>query len=482
VVLIAILGFLAVWSYVNLDQRVFSLLCQKPVKWDRNFWVNAFTYLGKAPVLIWLTLIWFLSTGRHRPLVIVLLALLIVAFAVDPLKVCVRRERPYAIIKAHSTPEKLPHWDDYLSFPSGDTAVAFAGATAIISFVTWPWACLLLAASAGIALLRVTAMAHYPSDVLAGAALGCFAGWVAIQIEQRWLALRPRCAGPLAPAFWRGYPGHWPGLNPLPPQGLRFNLSRCTAILAATVAAVLFGLFEGFDDLLNFLAVYGLSAMFIFALANACVLSELVNSERFVCVLNWLRKRRILVMKLAFAIMVAENIIGGEKPHELNPFDEPSGIAIIGLMFVVAGAFIRLVARGHLVKGRLSTTGPYAMIRHPLYLGSLLVVVGILFQLNDWINWIVVLTIFTIFHGAAIIYEERSLEKKFGPRWHLYKAEVPAIIPSLRNWSFPMWTRGWSWRTYRLSSELWGTLSLLSLPWVIELVVEDFLFERMLGV
>jgi hypothetical protein len=118
----------------------------------------------------------------------------------------------------------------YLSFPSGDAAVAFAVATVIISFVTWPLACLLLAASIGVALLRVTAMAHYPSDVLVGAAIGICAGWLSVQIERRRLLL----------------------VQPW------FNLNHDIAILGIIAIPILLGLFEGFDKLAMFLKTYGL--------------------------------------------------------------------------------------------------------------------------------------------------------------------------------------------------------------------------------
>jgi len=208
---------------------------------------------------------------------------------------------------------------------------------------------------------------------------------------------------------------------------------------------------------------------------------RLANSLRFESVLNYLRKRRTLALKLVFPIIIIENILAGEKPHELG-ISGISIMAVIGLLFVLAGVFIRFWARGHLVKGRLFTIGAYSVVRHPLYLGTLLVVSGVLFQLNCWLNWVVVLPLFTIFYGAAIIYEERSLEKKFGRQWQLYKAKVPVIIPSLRNWSFPTQTRKCNWKAYLSTRESWITLALLSLPFLIELIIEDFVFESLLGV
>ncbi len=235
-IFILILGLLAVWSYFNLDQRVFSLLCQKPLDWHKSFLLNAFTYLGKAWLPIWLLLIWFLSTGRQRPVLIAFLALIMVALTVTPLKYAVRRPRPYEIIRAQSGREEQLHSWSHLSFPSGDTAVVFAAATAMMSFVTWPFACLLLAASTGIALLRVTSLYHYPSDVFAGAAIGFLTGWLAILIDKRWLSL----------------------------ERLRFILSRGVAILGIIIIPFVFILPKGIDKFVVFLETYGLLVILIF--------------------------------------------------------------------------------------------------------------------------------------------------------------------------------------------------------------------------
>jgi hypothetical protein len=204
---------------------------------------------------------------------------------------------------------------------------------------------------------------------------------------------------------------------------------------------------------------------------------------RFYRILGWLRKRRTLACRLALAAAITENIIGREKPHELlHFFDEPISMsAVSGLVLILAGAFFRIWARGHFVKGRLFTTGPYAIIRHPLYLGSLLIVLGVLFQLNDGMNWVIVLPVFALFHGAAAVYEERSMAKKFGIQWHLYKARTPAIIPSLSGCA-PLGRLGkWSWKIYLGTPEVRATPWLLALPLLIELL-EEVVFESVLHV
>jgi len=205
------------------------------------------------------------------------------------------------------------------------------------------------------------------------------------------------------------------------------------------------------------------------------------SNKRLDYILRQLRRWRTLAIWTVFLILIAENILTAKKPNELLP-PEVSTIAIIGVVLILSGGFLRCWAGGYSAKRSLCTTGPYAIVRHPLYLGSLLVICGILLQLNDLMNWVVVLPLFTIFYGAAIIYEERLLEKKFARQWQLYKAKVPVIIPSLRNWSLTTQTRKWNWKVCLSTRESWITLVLLSLPLLIELIIEDFVFESLLGV
>jgi membrane-associated phospholipid phosphatase len=80
-------------------------------------------------------------------------------------------------------------WYDHASFPSGDTASACAVAASIGCSSALPWMPVFLTLAGGVGFLRVVACAHYPSDVFAGAAVGLFCVWLALQITRRWSLL-----------------------------------------------------------------------------------------------------------------------------------------------------------------------------------------------------------------------------------------------------------------------------------------------------
>jgi undecaprenyl-diphosphatase len=85
------------------------------------------------------------------------------------------RERPHLAMQGLAALAEVP---DAFSFPSGHTAAAFAAATALAGEGTG-LAVLVTALAVGIALSRIYLGAHYPLDVLAGAALGLSTGLAA---------------------------------------------------------------------------------------------------------------------------------------------------------------------------------------------------------------------------------------------------------------------------------------------------------------
>jgi undecaprenyl-diphosphatase len=230
-------------SYFLLDERVFSWLSQHPNKWHKNNWLEAFKLLGKGWVLIWLLLIWVWATGKQRPALVAILALLLVFPMVYLPKFLVHRPRPREIIAAPTITEEAKNnngLSQNLSFPSGDTAAVFAIAAALVPFIRRLWVLTFFTLSSIIGILRVAVLAHYPSDVCAGAAVGILAGWLAPQILSRW---------------------------PLPAPS-RLNWYRIIAAGGVILLPVLFGLIEGIDELLTFLKTYGVLVAGIYLVAK----------------------------------------------------------------------------------------------------------------------------------------------------------------------------------------------------------------------
>jgi protein-S-isoprenylcysteine O-methyltransferase Ste14 len=95
---------------------------------------------------------------------------------------------------------------------------------------------------------------------------------------------------------------------------------------------------------------------------------------------------------------------------------------VAGAAIAVMGEALRLWAAGHLEKGReVTTTGPYAFTRHPLYLGSTIIGIGLAAASGSLIVAVVVLAYLAITFTAAISTEEAHLTEKFGAAYPAYR-------------------------------------------------------------
>jgi protein-S-isoprenylcysteine O-methyltransferase Ste14 len=94
----------------------------------------------------------------------------------------------------------------------------------------------------------------------------------------------------------------------------------------------------------------------------------------------------------------------------------------IGAVVAAIGEAVRVWAAGHLEKGReVTRSGPYAFTRHPLYLGSSLIGIGLAIASASLIVALLVLTYLGITLTAAIRTEEAHLTDKFGGAYPAYR-------------------------------------------------------------
>ena len=123
---------------------------------------------------------------------------------------------------------------------------------------------------------------------------------------------------------------------------------------------------------------------------------------------------------------------------------------LIGTPLIVVGTLWRLYASGFISKNeQLATDGPYALVRHPLYTGNILIIIG--FSIASSVPWTaaVCLFFFWFYYPTAIEYEDRKLHGIFGEQWIEWSSKVPALVPNIANagrmgggdWSFAKSTK-----------------------------------------
>jgi protein-S-isoprenylcysteine O-methyltransferase Ste14 len=86
-------------------------------------------------------------------------------------------------------------------------------------------------------------------------------------------------------------------------------------------------------------------------------------------------------------------------------------------------------AAGHLAKNQdLATSGPYAYMRNPLYVGTLLVAAGLVIAARQWTLAVLFTAVFVLIYLPVIELEEQHLRKLF-PTYSDYAARVPLLLP-----------------------------------------------------
>jgi len=123
------------------------------------------------------------------------------------------------------------------------------------------------------------------------------------------------------------------------------------------------------------------------------------------------------------------------------------------------GLFLRGWAAGTIHKEReLTTTGPYAFTRNPLYLGTFFLGLGIAMAGGHWIWPVLFLGFYAGVYGRTMRGEATLLGELFGERFQHYAANVPAFAPRLTPYRAPgVEGRGFTFDQYRRNRE-WEAL------------------------
>lgn len=134
---------------------------------------------------------------------------------------------------------------------------------------------------------------------------------------------------------------------------------------------------------------------------------------------GWKRIARRIRVPLGFAFAAFFLWLAHPTPRFLG----------LSLLLVVPGLLLRAYASGYVKKNReLTTTGPYAHTRNPLYLGSMLIAFG--FALAARSLWIALAlaVLFAVIYIPVIRSEEEYLRSVF-PDFDRYAAAVPRLLP-----------------------------------------------------
>jgi len=175
---------------------------------------------------------------------------------------------------------------------------------------------------------------------------------------------------------------------------------------------------------------------------------------------NFFFKYRNLLFPVFFAVLAfGTRPAAGSETHEALRYLAGFGIALsgqvlramtIGLAYIVRGGKNREVYAKDLV-----VEGMFAHCRNPLYLGNILIVIGLAVIANSPYFYLLGIPAFLFIYYAIVVAEESFLSEKFGGAYQEYCRNVNRFIPSLKGFSDTL--RGMTFKWQRLIVKEYGT-------------------------
>jgi protein-S-isoprenylcysteine O-methyltransferase Ste14 len=147
----------------------------------------------------------------------------------------------------------------------------------------------------------------------------------------------------------------------------------------------------------------------------------------------WSRELRIRVVLVAIAVLLVR--LGAFRGH---PANTDPWLAAVGLVLFVLGLGFAVWARVHLgrnwgtpmtqkVEPELVTSGPYRLVRHPIYSGILVAGIGTVVALS-WL-WLTVVGLAGIYFLYSATVEERYLAEQFPDDYPPYRRSTKMLVP-----------------------------------------------------
>ncbi len=186
--------------------------------------------------------------------------------------------------------------------------------------------------------------------------------------------------------------------------------------------------------MLQFILFWGLSLIFFAYLIRAIVRrSPETGGKR-----EGRSRLGIILQSIAFFFA------GFGGAHVALPLFSPAALAGALMVLLLMGGSLYLFAASSSALGenwsfeartrddhQLIKSGPYARLRHPIYLGMMLFLLGLAVAMGHWLQLIVALPVFLAGTLIRTKIEDRMLEEQFGGAFRDYARTTPALVPRL---------------------------------------------------
>jgi len=142
-----------------------------------------------------------------------------------------------------------------------------------------------------------------------------------------------------------------------------------------------------------------------------------------------------------------------------------------------AGALIRIITSGFAALGtsgrvksapeaaELNTTGPYSLVRNPLYVGRIVNYTGLAMLSGNWVFSVAVFVLSVLIYIRISLYEAAFLRAKFGGQFEKWASETPLLLPRLSGWVKPRYAFWWKRMIWREQHKLFQLAAGIFLAW-----------------
>lgn len=149
------------------------------------------------------------------------------------------------------------------------------------------------------------------------------------------------------------------------------------------------------------------------------------------------RASHVVPLALAAALLASRRLAGPVLDTRFLP--RGAGWLWLGTALVAAGLLFAAIARMQLAGNwsgtvtlkqdhTLTRSGPYRVVRHPIYTGLLLAVLGTALAEGEWRGLVAFVAVLAAFLRKMRI-EERFMLEAFGEEYARYRQEVPSLVP-----------------------------------------------------
>jgi protein-S-isoprenylcysteine O-methyltransferase Ste14 len=191
-------------------------------------------------------------------------------------------------------------------------------------------------------------------------------------------------------------------------------------------------------------------------------------------------KRLFFIRGTYIYIIIAISALIAFRARDVGPFADASLDCAwfwASLGVASAGALVRVITSGFAALGtsgrakvaaeasELNTTGPYSLVRNPLYVGRILNFTGLAMLSGSWVFGVIVFLLAVLVYERISIYEEEFLRGKFGAAHAKWAAEVPALFPRFHGWVKPKYAFWWKRMIWREQNKLFLLATTVFLTW-----------------